>query len=220
MVSMPTTNDSTAGASARREYDRRRARDEAKIRETWGDGRIGKIAVALSSERQSTTAWMSGAVGEAVVGRTLDAIATEDLVVLHDRRIPGTLANIDHITITRAGVWIIDAKRYQGKRPTLRVEGGLFRPRVEKLMVGGDRTKLVDSVLRQMQLVHDLVSPVPVSGALCVVDADWPLFGGSFTTRGIEIYWPKKLAKRLSALDGEVDVAAVGDAITGRFRPA
>lgn len=217
---MPRTNDSTAGASARREYDRRRARDEAKIRETWGDGRIGTIAVALSSERQSTTAWKSGAVGEAVVGRTLDAIATEHLLVLHDRRIPGTRANIDHIAITRAGVWTIDAKRYQGKRPTLRVEGGLFRPRVEKLMVGGDRTKLVDSVLRQMELVHDVVDPVPVFGALCFVDADWPLFGGSFTTRGIEVCWPKKLAKRLSALDGPVDVAAVGAAVAERLRPA
>ncbi|WIE54801.1 nuclease-related domain-containing protein [Curtobacterium sp. MCBD17_003] len=215
------TNDTTsAGASAQREYDRRRARDEAKIRETWGEGRLGTMAVALSSERQSTVAWKSGAVGEAVVGRTLDAIASDDLVVLHDRRIPRSRANIDHIAVTRSGVWVIDAKRYRDKRPSLRVEGGLFRPRVEKLMVGGDPTRLVDSVLHQMQLVHELIDPVPVSGALCFVDADWPLIGGSFSTRGVEVCWPKKLAKRLTSLDGQVDVAATAAAIGERFLPA
>ncbi|MFC4243887.1 hypothetical protein ACFOYW_10910 [Gryllotalpicola reticulitermitis] len=48
--------DGTAGASARREYERRLAKDEDKIREKWGNGRLGKIAVALSDERQSTDA--------------------------------------------------------------------------------------------------------------------------------------------------------------------
>lgn len=217
---MGTNDTSGAGASAQREYDRRRARDEAKIRETWGEGRIGKIAVALSSERQSTVAWKSGAAGEVIVGRALDAIASEGIVVLHDRRVPGSPANIDHIVITRAGVWIVDAKRYRGKRPRLHVEGGLFRPRTEKLIVGGDRTKLVDSVLRQVALVQDVVGPVSVHGALCFVDADWPLFGGSFTVRGIDVCWPKRLSKQLAALEGTVDVAAVAAAIAAHFPPA
>lgn len=63
---------------------------------------------------------------------------------LHGRRIPGTRANIDHIVVMAAGVFVVDAKRYVDKRPELRVEGGILRPRVERLMVGGrDRTKLV-----------------------------------------------------------------------------
>lgn len=217
---MGSNDTAGAGASAQREYDRRRARDEAKIRQTWGEGRIGTIAVALSSERQSTAAWKSGAAGEAVVGRALDAIASEHLVVLHDRRIPGSRANIDHIVITRAGVWVVDAKRYRDKRPRLRVEGGLFRPRTEKLIVGSDRTRLVDGALRQVALVEELVDPVPVHGALCFVDADWPLFGGSFTTRGIDVCWPKRLAKQLTAVDGLEDVAAVAAAVARRFTPA
>jgi len=216
------TNDTTgAGASARREYERRRARDEAGIRATWGEGRLGTLAVTLSGERQSTVAWRSGAIGEAVVGRAVDAIASEDLVVLHDRRIRGTRGNIDHLVITRAGVWIVDAKRSRDERPALRVEGGLVRPREEKLIVGGsDRTKLVDGVLRQVRLVSDLVGHVPVVGTLCFVDADWPLFGGAFTVRGVEVCWPRKLAKRLAALDGPVDVAAVAVAVAERFPPA
>ncbi len=31
-------------------------------------------------------------------------------------------------------------------------------------------------------------------GYLCFVAADWPLFGGSFATRGVTALWPKKLA--------------------------
>lgn len=96
-------------------------------------------------------------------------------------------ANIDHIVVTGAGVWVIDAKRYQDKRPRIEVEGGLFRPPVEKLIVGGDRTKLVDGVLKQVALVREAVGDVPGSGALCFVDADWPMFGGSFTTRAVEV---------------------------------
>lgn len=122
--------------------------------------------------------------------------------------------------ITRAGVWVIDAKRYRGKRPRPQVEGGLFRPRTEKLVVGGDRTKLVDSVLRQAALVHEVVDAVSVRGALCFVDADWPLLGGSFTIRGVEVCWPKKLAKQLASLDGQVDVTATAATIAAHFLPA
>lgn len=221
MEGVDTHEGNAAGASAQREYERRRANDEAKIREKWGQGRLGSIAVALTDEKQSTTAWKSGATGESTVGARLEVIASDQLVVLHDRRIPRTRANIDHIVVTRAGVWVVDAKRYQDKRPELRVEGGLFRPRVEKLIVGGDRTKLVDGVLSQVSLVNDVlgqqVGAVPVTGALCFVDADWPMFGGSFRTRGVEVLWPKKLVKLLTAADGPVDVAAAAAAIAGHF---
>jgi hypothetical protein len=48
--------------------------------------------------------------------------------------------------VTSTGVYAIDAKMYAG-RPRLRIEGGLFRPRVEKLLVGTrDCTKLVRSM--------------------------------------------------------------------------
>jgi hypothetical protein len=206
-----------AGSSARREYERRKARDEERLRYKWGP--FGGIAVALSDERQSTKAWARGAAGEERLGARLDALASAEIAVLHDRRIPGTRANIDHIVVTKVGIWVIDAKRYKG-RPELRVEGGFRRPRVEKLLVGGrDCTKAVDGVIRQVELVRKVAGDVPVTGALCFVDADWPLLGGSFTTRNVHVLWPRRLAKALAdASSGTVDVAAVRDAVAARFK--
>ena len=68
-------------------------------------------------------------------------------------------------------------------------------------MVGTrDCTKLVDGVLKQVDVVRGLLSDdVPVRGVLCFVEADWPLIGGSFSTRGVQAVWPRKLCQRLQA---------------------
>ena len=215
----PPDEGGVAGSSARREYERRKAKDEERLRRKWG--RLGGIAVALSDEKQSTKSWATGAVGEERLGARLDSLVSESVAVLHDRRIPGTKANIDHIVVASAGVWVIDAKRYKG-RPELKVEGGILRPRVEKVLVGRrDCTKLVDGVIRQADLVRELVGDVPVTSTLCFVEADWPLIGGSFTTRGVHILWPKRLAKLLAeGSSGEVDVVAVRELVAARFKPA
>jgi hypothetical protein len=75
-------------------------------------------------------------------------------------------------------------------------------------------------VLHQRELVSDLVGTVPVTAVLCFVEADWPLLGGSFTTRGLEVCWPKVLVKKLAATDGTIDVPAVAAAIAAHFPPA
>lgn len=224
--SAPTPGPSTtaepgvAGLSARREYERRKAKDEERLRAKWG--RIGGIAVALSDERQSTTAWERGAVGEELLGARLDGLVADGVAVLHDRRIPGTKANIDHLAITSAGVWVIDAKRYKGRRPELKIEGGILRPRVERLLVGRrDCTKLVDDLLKQVELVRAIVGDVPLLSALCFVEADWPLIGGAFATRGVHVLWPKRLAKLLTeGGEGPVDVAATRESLASRFKSA
>lgn len=207
-----------AGSSARREYERRKAKDEERLRQKWG--KLGGIAVALSDEKQSTKAWATGAVGEERLGARLDSLVSESIAVLHDRRIPGSKANIDHIAVTPAGIWVIDAKRYKG-RPELKVDGGILRPKVEKVLVGRrDCTKLVDGVLKQVDLVRDVVGDVPVVGSLCFVEADWPLIGGAFSTRGVQVLWPKRIAKLLVQAEGSVEVATVREALATHFKPA
>lgn len=68
---------------------------------------------------------------------------------------------------------MIDAKKFAG-RPRLKVEGGLLRPRTEKLLVGTPNcTKLVDGVLKQMDVVRGVIGDgMPVHGVLCFVEAD------------------------------------------------
>jgi len=208
-----------AGASARREHERRRAADEQRTRDQWG--RLGGLAVALTPERQSTAAWATGAVGEEAVGRRLDSLASPDVRVLHDRRIPRSRANIDHLVVARSGVWVIDAKRYTG-RPELKVEGGVLRPRVEKLLVRGrDQTRLVDGVQGQLARVAEALPGVPLRGVLCFVEADWPLVGGDFTVWGVAVCWPRRLVRLVEkAPHRGVDVDTVADELGARFRPA
>ncbi len=54
-------------------------------------------------------------------------------------------------------------------------------------------------------LVHGADEPIEngnvvmgVRGALCCVDADWPLIGGDFLIRDVAVVWPKKLFKLLT----------------------
>ena len=197
----------TPGASARREYQRRQAKRESRIRQKHP--KLGGLILALSDDPQSTTAWNTGALGEERLGQRLNELSSDTMRVLHDRRIPGTRANIDHIAVTAAGVFVIDAKKYKG-RPSLTVEGGILRPRVERLLVGTrDQTKLVDGVIKQVDLVRGIVEHhIPVTGVLCFIGADWPLLGGPFSVRGVDVLWPKKLYPRLTAdgpLVSEVD---------------
>jgi hypothetical protein len=203
-----------AGSSAQREYERRKLKRETRIRQAHPIA--GGLILALSDDPQSTKAWAAGARGEERLGRRLDGLAGENVHVLHDRRIPPTRANIDHIVVCPSGVLVIDAKKYKG-RPSLRVEGGLFRPRVEKLMVGSrDCTKLVAGVHKQLGVVTAALqssglSRIPVSGMLCFVEADWPLIGGDFSIAGLRVLWPRKAAGYI-AQPGELDAVTAQQA--------
>jgi hypothetical protein len=129
----PPADAGHAGASALRKYERlserhhERAAAEVARDAAWRDQvkqdhpLLGRLASALAPkptigpEPQSVTAWQTGSHGEARVGGVLDAwAATVGAVVLHDRKIPGSRANIDHLVIARSGVWSIDAKEYKG----------------------------------------------------------------------------------------------------------
>ena len=196
-----------AGGSAQREFDRRRAK---RVRETHEKHpKIGKFLLAIRDDPQSTKAWATGARGEEQVGRALDAISEPGLHVLHDRRIPRSRANIDHIVIAPSGVHVIDAKKYRG-RPRLESTGGLFSPRVHTLFVGSRNcTSLVDGVLKQVSLVRAVLerggyADIPTAGHLCFVDADWPMFGGAFSISDVSVTWPQKLSATLVA-DGVID---------------
>lgn len=124
--------------------------------------------------------WRAGAVGEGIVGRVL---AEAGVRAVHDRRIPGSEANIDHLAVTSAGVLVIDAKNYAG-RPRVDTYGG-SDPTPRRLFVDAEEhTPLIYSMRRQVRVVEEALldsrTPigVPVRGILCFVGADWQLVNG------------------------------------------
>jgi hypothetical protein len=207
----------TAGRSARAEHERRHQRWEAGVRERHPH--IGGLLVAVSDEPQSASAWAKGAVGEEGVGAFLDRLSTIGCVVLHDRRIPGSRANIDHIVIAPSGVWVVDAKHYSGRVESRRL-GASGRGETCLFVGGHDRTKLVEAMHRQSSVVARSRSDpsVPVRAALCFVGTDWPPFSDPFTVDGVLVTWRRAFVKtvgraRRSTIDVPVVAAQLSTAL-------
>lgn len=200
----------TAGLSARKEHERRRAKRDARLEEKWGTGHLGRIAKALSDDPQSTKAWAQGAAGEERVARVLADRLGDRAVLLHDRKVPGTRGNIDHLVIAATGVWIVDAKQYRGKVERRDV-GGWFRSDLRLYVGGRDRTKLVDGLQWQQDAVVAALDggDVPVHSALSFVDAEWPLlFAKPLQLDNVWISWPKKLAELIDK-PGPLDASVI-----------
>jgi hypothetical protein len=206
----PTPDRGTPGASARAEHARRNASRERRAREKHP--RIGRGLLALQGEPQHQNAWARGAAGEEHVARLLAKYLGDDVIVLHDRRIPHSRANIDHIVIAPSGVWVIDTKRYKGKA-TIN-QPLLGKPRL--VINGRDQTKLIDGLDRQVVLVRTAMQPIspqtPTRGALCFLDTDLPLIG-TLTFSGYPLLYPKRLAKRINRADPTY-VATVSETAT------
>ena len=107
-----------AGRSARREYERRRERRRQSARSKSGLARLFAALLGPSAKEKRQLAdekrWATGAQGEAILAEFL-AKRCPDVPVLHDRRMPHSKANIDHIAVGASGVYVIDTKRYRGK---------------------------------------------------------------------------------------------------------
>ena len=143
--------------------------------------------------------------GEQRLGAFLDSLDDDaSVIVLHDRRVPGTKTNIDHIAITCSGVYAVDAKNYKGK--VRRVDRGGWLSTDRRLYVAGrDRTKLVDGMSGQLKAIRTAIGQplieelgLSVTGVICFVEAEWPLlFAKPLRLGSIWIEWSKSLAKRL-----------------------
>lgn len=196
-----------AGASARAEHDRRVARRDATITERWGTGVVAKVVRVFSEEPQSTRAWAIGAAGEEKLAAELDNVP--GLLMLHDRRVPGTRGNIDHIIVAPAGVFVVDAKNHKG-RIEIRDRGGFFKTD-NRLMVGGrDCSDLAEKMGWQVDAVRIALGSIeplpPIVPVLCFLNVEWPLFHAPEEFRGVRIESHRSmkrvlLAEELSAAD-------------------
>jgi hypothetical protein len=208
----PQIDAGTPGISATKEYGRRVAKAERQIEEKWGTGRMGRFVKRIAEEPQSTTAWAKGADGEQRLGAQLSRELAEFGFVLHDRRVPGTRGNIDHLVVAPSGVWIVDAKNYRGKVERRDV-GGWLRSDVRLYVGNRDHTKLVGGLGWQVDAVRTVVEPIgfghlPIRSVLCFTDAEWGLFSKPFAIDGVMITWAKALVTAIRE-PGPVEPAVV-----------
>lgn len=169
-------SENNAGASARREYEKRVANREERVLNRFP--RIGKYLLAILPLENSTTAWSKGATGEEKIGEFLNNYcAKNDSIVLHDLAIPGSRANIDHILITNFGVFVIDSKNYQGMIE-IRDKGDFINGYREELYVGGRRQQnLISGMHKQLTVLKKFLGDeIPLNGILAFYQGEFPVF--------------------------------------------
>jgi hypothetical protein len=161
--SLPEQPDGGAGASAAKHH-------QSLLVPSGDDNRtdvpLGDLLGPLRALETTPVAnWRRGAEGERATASLLDPLRHLGWAVLHDRRLPGSGANIDHLLIG-SGVHVIDSKAYRG-RIKLLGDGRLWYGR-----------KCLDEVLRIVrwaadEVAHVLGAQLTVAGldvhaALCV----------------------------------------------------
>ncbi|NNN14061.1 MAG: NERD domain-containing protein, partial [Acidimicrobiaceae bacterium] len=209
-----------AGASAMKKYEYLHEKRDLALVKRWG--RLAPIARALTSDPITTRVWAQGAVGEEVLGRQLSDDFSGKYIVLHDRRIKGTRANIDHMVLASSGIWIIDAKRYTGVVERRRARDGSKKQHL--FIDGRDRHKLVDGMAFQLDRVKKVTedfADLPLFGVLCFVETSWwsqlPLeLEGVLMTR---YKWLKPRIESGSILEDQ-QLLKIGQRINDSFPPA
>lgn len=241
---VPVSAALAAGASAARTYERRdeRWRERIGTRGPWilvataglviaaivigsalGYPTIGAavgLAVAVTvlgdllRSRQRVTAWRVGAEGEQATGRALEGLPAGWLV-LHDRRIPGGHANIDHVVVGPPGVFVIETKRRSG---TVSIGGDTVR-------VNGRRRDVVAEVRREAEVVQRLLDnhgrAIVVQPVICIHAAELPLFRRRVD--GIPLVYGRGLFGTLvegSPVLGPEEVTAIADILDRGLRSA
>ncbi|MFI5259857.1 MAG: nuclease-related domain-containing protein [Candidatus Limnocylindrales bacterium] len=238
---------SAAGASARAEFERRNQRHVERVAQyrprllavstagiavalaamLLGQAIVGFFVVVMVlgavsrvvATEDSTLSWATGSQGETLTAQALEQLKIDGFVILHDRRIPGSSANIDHIVIGPPGIAIVETKSYSGR---LRVRGN-------DVYVGGyHRTsQTVDEARREAVAVSVALAgelerrQLGVRAILCIHRADLPFFGAS--PGGVSIVDGRGLVKLLRRASPRLSAQDVRDLATlanDRLRPA
>ncbi len=82
---------------------------------SWWPLTLGLVAALAGWRiwpRDDPERWLRGSAGEQATAVILAGLPRR-WVVLHDRALPHSRANVDHLVIGRSGVWVIDTKTYR-----------------------------------------------------------------------------------------------------------
>jgi hypothetical protein len=223
----------TPGGAAQREYERRRAKDRQTARRELpvrialivfvmivagvfgndlhhGDGELfallaGVVGIGyFMQRRQSTEAWAIGARGERTVAARLAKVAPKGVVTIHDRRIPGSRANIDHIAVGPSGVYVIDSKMVSGK-VVVTTTGPIWNRGPIRLFIRGrDRSSFIEGMTKQVEAVSKVLQDEPwavsvgVHPLVVMVGAEVGFFARPWRIRGVWVGWPREMQRVVS----------------------
>jgi Nuclease-related domain len=139
----------------------------------WAVGTLERRRVHL--ERQAGR-WQRGAEGERATATLLEALDPAAFRIFHDRALPGTKANLDHLVIAPTGVFVVDSKNWAGR---VTAAHGRFYYRGEDLAVvlapAGAEARAVAAVLGVMPTLVVCVHGGPLPGRMLRV----PLVDGT-----------------------------------------
>jgi len=134
--------------------------------------------------------WSKGAKGERKTAAYLEPLLKRGFVVLHDRQLPGTRANLDHIAIGPPGIFVIETKYISGTIEVLN----------DRLFVSDrDRATYVEQLYREaigtQVALGDLLNSLrlTVTPVLCIHGARTPLFDR--TVAGVRLVSGRDLRK-------------------------
>jgi Nuclease-related domain len=162
-----------------------------------------------------TRAWRQGAAGERRTARLLGPLERHGWAVLHDLAVPGSRANLDHLTIGPGGVFVIDSKQYRGRLrldPSGRLWHGRYplAPTLRAVSFEADQAAKV--------LTDPGVAVVPI---VAVHGAQVPW--GKVVMAGVPVVSARRLPsllRQLPAVLGPERVAELADQVRVRFHAA
>jgi hypothetical protein len=172
---------------------------------------VAADTVRVALRWDDAAAWRKGAAGERRTARLLRPLERAGYVVLHDRGLPGSRANVDHLVIGPHGVAVIDTKNW-GKNT--RIIGGRSAGGRGRLYIGRTRAanKLggivheTDVVTRT--LTRQLGHPVDVTPVVAIHGAR-RIRWGALNVNGVTLIYARRLRGWIRRLPARHDTATV-----------
>lgn len=146
----------------------------------------------------------------AAVGAILDAAGVHGVLTLHRRRVPGHRGHIEHLAVSASGVYVVDVLHFKNAAIELRPAEAAGSS-VDLVVGGRVMTTAAAASARRVSAVRSMLlaaglDSVPVTGALCFVDALLPLGVNDLRLRGVHVLRPNSLTAlvtRGGSLDAE-----------------
>jgi hypothetical protein len=168
--------------------------------------------------------WVQRADGDRRVRARLSFLEDEGVIVLDDRREPGSSLAIQRIAVSAGGVFVLDTRHFKGLVHTRR-PGPMSDLGPDALFIGRrDCSPFIDRMSRQAEVVRDALedlsggSDVPVRPMLCLTRARW-VVASPIEIQGVCVGWPQLITGRVQ-VGGTMDsprVREVSEAIAQRL---